>query len=470
MRIVPFVWHWSMFVYHCVHSNYSIISAMKIWLVWRTNVGKSTLFNRLLWSYRAIVTDVSGTTRELLEEKSIIHGKPVTLIDSPWMENVDEEMQFINLIIKESDILLFVVDGKAELSEQEYRIKDMILAAQKKKSTILVVNKLDAKVYSAEIDMLIADMYSLWFSEVVPISAEQYEGLENLWSSIEDIVKENNFVREKKVDTDWDGTIPLAIIWRPNVGKSTLLNKLVGEKLAHVQDKPWTTLDYITADFSREWKTFKLYDTAGIRKKSKIVWLERIAYSKTTHMLWYVRPIVVIVIDIQEWLTHRDMTLIGEIIQKWLPLILALNKIDLVDPKDADFMVDRIRTQTWFNRIPLVKISWKEGIALPKLLAQISKIYTISTNHISTSKLNKALQTARLTSPPRFPKNKICKWKYISQVDTYPPVFSLSVNNKEYANFSFKRWVEKSLRAAFGFSWVPIKLQFISKAENNPYI
>ncbi len=442
---------------------------MKIWLIWRTNVWKSTVFNRILWSFRAIVTDISGTTRELLQEDVVLWGKLATIVDSPWLENVKDEMKFIEQIVHESDMLLFVVDGKQELTEQEYLIRDLILENNKKDKTILIVNKLDSKVYWPDIDMLLADFYILGFPNLVPMSADQYEWLDLLDNEIHGLAKELDLVREKKKKVKHDG-IPLAILWRPNVGKSTLLNKLVGEELSHVADKPWTTLDYITATFTREWKKIQLFDTAWIRKKKKIVWLERIAYSKTIDMLYYTKPVVVILVDVIEGMTHRDKTILGELIRMWLPIIIALNKIDLLEPHEADYVVDKIRTQAGFEWIPLVKISWKDWIALPKLLQAVSTVYREARQHVQTADINKVLQRAWLTSPPRFPKNKICKWKYITQVDDYPPVFNLSVNNKEYANFSFRRWVEKIIRKSYWFKGVPIKLSFTNKVETNPYL
>ncbi len=422
-----------------------------------------------MWSYRAIVTDISGTTRELLHEHITIAGKPTVLIDSPWLEDINKEMQFIEQIIEESDVLLFVVDAKDEITEQEYRIRDLILKHQKKEQTILIGNKLDSKVYGPEAELLIADLYILWISRVVPMSAEQYEGLDLLTDELHDLAKDQHIPRNKgpKVKHTWT---PIAIIGRPNVGKSTLLNKLVGEELSRVEDKPGTTLDYITATFTREGKEFQLFDTAGIRKKSKIVWLEKIAYAKTVDMLYYTKPVVAMIIDIQEWMTHRDKSLLGEIIRMWLPIVIGLNKIDLVEPEEADYMIKKIRTQAWFDRIPIIKISGQAWISLPKLLKKIYDVYARANDHVKTAELNKTLQKAWLTSPPRFPKNKICKWKYISQVDQYPPIFSLSVNNKEYANFAFKRRVEKVIRKSYGFEGVPIKLSFINKVDKNPYL
>lgn len=440
---------------------------MKIWLVGRTNVGKSTLFNRLLWSYRAIVTDISGTTRELLREESVLGHKDILLIDSPGLENVEEEMQFIQEIIQECDILLFVIDGKADLWEQEYRIREMILENGKKDQTILVANKLDDKVYHGKADIFLSEFYSLGFGYITPISAEQQQWLEQLVRTITAMPHRKDtpaHISEHSID------IPLAILWRPNVGKSTLLNRLMGEELSYVQDEPGTTLDYITAHFERDGQSIALYDTAGIRKKKKIVWLERIAYAKTMSMLDHIRPVVVFVLDVVEWLTHRDKSILGEIIKMWLPLIIAINKIDMMEPKDVDHAIDAMRLDLWFRWIPYVRISGLEWYGLPKILQNVTKVYNSATTRVPTSGLNKLLYQARVTTPPRFPKNKICKRKYISQVEDNPPTFNLSVNNKQYANFSFQQRVENIIRKEYGFEWVPIKFTFTNKVEKNPYL
>jgi len=315
--------------------------------------------------------------------------------------------------------------------------------------------------------MFLSDFYGMWFPHVTPISAQQQQWLQELAHLITGMSHWKDtpaYVSEHTVD------IPLAILGRPNVGKSTLLNRLTWEELAYVQDEPGTTLDYITAHFERDGNKIALYDTAGIRKKSKVVWLEKIAYAKTISMLDHIRPVVVFVMDIQEWLTHRDKTLLGEVIRMWLPLIIAINKIDLMEPKDADHAIDAMRLSMWFEWIPYVRISWQQGIWLPKLLQKVKEVYDSSVLRVPTSWLNKILYQARVTTPPRFPKNKICKRKYISQIGESPPTFNLSVNNKQYANFSFKQRMENIIRKEYGFLWVPIKFTFSNKVDSNPYL
>lgn len=448
---------------------------LTIWLVGRTNVGKSTLFNRLLWNFRAIVTDIAWTTRELLRERVVWWEEQLELVDSPGLDDFELEKWFIQQIIDEADILLFIVDGKEELGEQELHIKEMILQAQKKERTCLVVNKLDSKVYTQEVDMLLADYYSLWWSYVVPLSAKQEQGVAELQEVLVDLIQQYKQTTLWKasdafVDDEDDDSLHLAIVGRPNVGKSTLLNTLVGEHIAWVQDKPWTTLDYVKASFLYKNTPITLYDTAGIRKKWKTVGLEKIAYTKTQKMISWVKPVVVMLLDLHEWLTHRDKTLIGEMVALGIPLVIAVNKIDIFDPQEADMYIQDLRRRLGFAWIPVVKISWKEWIALPALIDTVCKVSRNYHTRIHTWILNKSFKKAWITSPPRFPKNKICKCKYISQVETAPPVFMLSVNNNAYANFSYRAWVEKVLRKQADFTGVPIQLRFNSKVASNPYL
>lgn len=438
-----------------------------IWLVWRTNVWKSTLFNKLLWTHRIIVTDISGTTREIISEETQVFGHRVLLSDSPWLEKMEEEAKFINEIIATSDIILFVLDWKQELWKRESQISEMIFAAWKKDKTLLLINKCDGKVYSKDIDMFLSEFYSLWFSDVIPLSAVQNEWFDEFWHLLSHKMSQHD---DKMTEIRKDiQHIPLAIVWRPNVGKSTLINTFVGEDISEVKDEPWTTLDYIKAKINYEGEDIVIYDTAGIRKKWRIMWLEKIAYSKTVSMLKYIRPVTVLLLDLNEGVTHRDKTLLAEVIGLWIPIIVAVNKIDLFEPEETDQLMDTLLYKLWIEWIPVIKISWMEWKFLPKLLQKVKEVYKNRNFKAPTSELNKIIQKQRLLNPPKFPKNKICKRKYIAQVETDPTYFSLSVNNKQYANFSFKRWVEKSIRKAYWFEWIPINLKFSNKVESNPY-
>jgi GTPase len=468
-------------------------------VLWRTNVGKSTLFNRLLGTFRAIVTDIPGTTREIIAEDTTLVGFPVTLLDSPGLADFEEEIPFLERIIASSDVLLFVGDGKMGRSAQDDHIAHMILSSGKKQQTIVIVNKLDGKIYGRDNEMALAEWREYWFETLVAVSAQQHEGLEHLsdvlyahclplrpevgevargrdhgadgdgqWKAYWD----ENWVSDGTTSDEdgWASVLPLVIIGRPNTGKSTLLNTLVGEELSVVSPVAGTTLDYISAQMDYEGQDIRVYDTAGMRKKGKIVHLEKIAYEKTMSLVEYIKPVVVVLCDLTEWLTHRDKTLLGELIDKGMPVILACNKIDCFSPREKDHALAHLKRNLPFHWIPVVPISAQQRIGLAPLMRHIIATYQHATTRLQTAVLNKILQDARVRTPPRFPKNKICKRKYITQIDTNPPTFMMSVNNEEYANFSFRSWCENVIRKHTPFWGVPLRFVFQGKKDASPFL
>lgn len=396
-------------------------------------------------------------------------------MDSPGLLDFSDEMKFLSEVVQEADILLFVVDGKQEMWSKEQEIHQMICKAGKFGRTIMVVNKLDGKIYTAEREWLIAPWYALGYERVCGVSVEQHEGMEMLFEEIDLLRKEIKI--EEATDEEEDAAIErdnklihLAIIWRPNAGKSTLLNKLIGEEISYVSDIPGTTLDYLVAQFARKQHTIQLYDTAGIRKKGKTVGLERIAYAKTKSLMEYRHPITIVLIDLEEWLTKRDASLIQEFSEISGPMIVAVNKIDLFAQQDAAVKIKQlqqaVKIPSW---IPIVPISWKNAIALPKLMNTVLQVHRAWTERINTGELNSVVTRAWLTKPPRFPKNKMVKWKYITQIKAAPPTFMVSVNDKSNANFSFHSRLEKVIREWFWFIGCPIRLELREKKNDNPY-
>lgn len=454
-----------------------------LWILGRTNVGKSTLFNRILWSFRAIVTDIPGTTREIIQEHTELLGQSVTLLDSPWLDAFEEEIPFLQRIIDESDILLFVGDGREGRSAQDDHIAGMINKSGRRKDTIMIVNKLDGKVYGRDHEMELAERREYGLQDIVAVSAQQHEGLDRLSDllkryldkayqhKIDTHERDGQHVRDHDdapIDTEWP--LPLVIVGRPNTGKSTLLNTLIGEQMSVVSPIAGTTLDYISAEFAFQGQRMRVYDTAGMRKKGKTVQLEKIAYDKTMSLIEYIKPVVIVLCDLSEGLTHRDKTLIGEIVDKGMPVLLACNKTDLFTPAERKQAMLHLQRNLPFSRIPVVPISAEFRIGLPPLLKKVIQVYQAATTRLQTATLNKMLQDARVRTPPRFPKNKICKWKYITQVDTNPPTFMLSVNNKDYANFSFLQWCENVIRKNASFEGVPLRIVCNSKKDDSPFI
>ena len=440
---------------------------MKIWLVWATNVWKSTLFNRLIGQFRAIVTDIPGTTTDIIQHKVQTDNWTYTFFDSPGLLDFTEELEYIEQIIKESDLLLFLIDDSVWITAKEHHILELIRKEKKQDTTILIINKLDIKRKESEAEMAISDYYTLWLSSVIGVSAKKERNLSTIENQI------NSFYNKwKKTHKDEEESVEpfriwLAILWKPNAGKSTLLNTLVWKPLAKVADVAWTTRDYVAGNFSRKGRDYVAYDTAGIKKRWKIHWIEKIAYDKTKAMLEFVRPVVIFMVDCTKWITHRDMTLLQEVHQLALPMIFVLNKVDQVNPKAIDAMIKNTQTYLDFAKylpiVPMIATKWEW---IDDVMKFVSILQKENTKRIATRDLNEALQHEMIQRPPRFPKNKICKILYATQIAVDAPTFIVFVNHKSRANFAFKKWVENSIRKNFWFIWVPIVIKYRNRWES----
>jgi len=248
---------------------------MNIGLVGSTNVGKSTLFNRLIGQFRAIVTDIPGTTRDIIEHETLIDdiGK-VTFLDSPGLHDFTEEEVLIKQIINHSDLILFMIDDSVGITAKEQHIYSYIIEKHKKKDTILIVNKIDIKHKEKEYDLAVNEYYSLGFEHVLGISAKKQKNLVEVKDLITKMVMTPLIKGETKGDfvidvrtPENDNRIHMAIIGKPNAGKSTLLNGFMKKRVSKVESIPGTTRDYIIGEFTMERKKYVVYDTAGIRKK-----------------------------------------------------------------------------------------------------------------------------------------------------------------------------------------------------------
>jgi len=440
---------------------------MKIWLVWATNVWKSTLFNRLIWQFRAIVTDIAWTTVDILEHTANINEIwNVILSDSPWLSTFEEERTFIKKIISESDIILFVIDDTVWITAKEEQIFSFILEKNKKNHTILVVNKLDKKRKVNEYDIAISDYYHLWFETIIWISAEKQNYLEKLQKAILQKSKTIKIKNNKVEVKNNDDYIHIAIVGKPNAGKSTLLNTITWQQIAKTEDTAWTTRDYLTWEFAHQWQKYKIYDTAWIKKKWQMQELEKIAYDKTQKMLEYIRPLVIFMIDWSLWVSHRDLSLIAEINILKLPLIISINKMDLLSEKEQKEAVKQLEKHLDFAKyipiIPTTAINWDW---INKIFRMIKSVRKESHKRIETHDLNEAVNKDRITRPPRFPKNKICKILYATQVEIHAPRFIFFINYKKRANFAFKKWIENTIRKNFWFVGTPISITFKEREQ-----
>ena len=440
---------------------------MKIWLVWATNVWKSTLFNRLIGQFRAIVTDIPGTTTDIIQHKVQTDNWTYTFFDSPGLLDFTEELEYIEQIIKESDLLLFLIDDSVWITAKEHHILELIRKEKKQDSTILIINKLDIKRKESETEMAISDYYTLWLSSVIGVSAKKERNLNTIENQINSFYNKRKKTHKDEEETVEPFRIWLAILWKPNAGKSTLLNTLVWKPLAKVADVAWTTRDYVAGNFSWKGRDYVAYDTAWIKKRWKIHWIEKIAYDKTKAMLEFVRPVVIFMVDCTQWITHRDMTLLQEVHQLALPMIFVLNKVDQVNPKAIDAMIKNTQTYLDFAKyLPIVPMIAIKGEWIDDVMKFVSILQKENTKRIATRDLNEALQHEMIQRPPRFPKNKICKILYATQIAVDAPTFIVFVNHKARANFAFKKWVENSIRKNFGFVGVPIVIKYRNRWES----
>jgi len=447
---------------------------MNIWLVGSTNVGKSTLFNRLIGQFRAIVTDIPGTTRDIIEHETLIEdiGK-VIFLDSPGLLDFKEEEILIKQIIDHSDLILFVIDDSVGITAKEQHIYSYIIEKHKMKNTILIVNKIDIKHKERDYDLAINEYYNLWFEYILGISAKKQKNLTEVKDLITKIIN-TGALKEKTKEIlitsetrENDNRIHMAIIGKPNAGKSTLLNTFMKKTVSKVENIPGTTRDYIVGEFTIEKKKYVVYDTAGIRKKWDIHGIEKIAFDKTLEMLKYKRPIILFMVDGIEGLSHRDMTLIQEINNLALPMILCLNKVDLLDDKHQKLLVAKTKAMMDFAKyIEVFPISAKTKKGIKEIFKILSTIKKEAEKRIDTGKLNDIIGKEFINRPPRFPKNKVCKIMYITQVDINAPTFMVFINHKSRANFAFKRRLENSIRKHFGFMGTPIVIRFKERQDS----
>ena len=444
---------------------------MNIWLVWATNVGKSTLFNRLIWQFRAIVTDIHWTTRDIIQHKFNLQWLwDVVFSDSPWLLDFEDEREFIKKIIDKSDLILFIIDDSVGMSSKEQHIFSYIMDAGKKKNTILVINKLDIKWKYNQKDLALTDYYDLWFETIVWISAQKWDNIDILEEQIIHYFKINPKISPQTPQSQSSinfQNIPIAILGKPNSWKSTLLNTLVWENISKVDEEAGTTRDYIVWEFTHKQQNYTIYDTAWIRKRWKIHWIEKIANEKTYKMLEYIRPVIVFLVDVTQWITHRDMTILEQVSNLALPTIFCLNKADLINTKTLKSEITKASSLLDFAKfMPILPLVSQTGQYKDELLKQVKSLYKEASLRIETNVLNKIISSEYITRPPRFPKNKVCKILYITQVDVNAPTFLVFVNHKSRVNFAFKKWIDNSIRKHFKFTWVPLVIRFRERTDS----
>ncbi len=442
-----------------VTETHSIIA-----LVGRPNVGKSTMFNRITKSRKAIVDPTPGVTRDRHYDRVVWNEKAFILVDTGGIDESDNDVmvehirqQAINAI-DEADIIIFLMDGREGLTPADYEIADILRKSEKR--VLHVVNKVDGPEQEVEI---LSQFYELGVEEIWAVSAEHTYGF---YTFMEELVSR---IPESTLDQDLpEDTIKVAFFGRPNVGKSSMINRILGEERMVVSDISGTTRDSVDTLLQHGKYTYLLIDTAGIRRKGKTKEkLEKFSIIKALHALERC-DIAVVLLDAQEGLTEQDSKVIGYTQDQGRGLILLINKWDLVDgdPKRQKSILEEIgRNLPFVGFAPLLKVSALSGYGIKRLFPTIGSVYRQFQQIFPTSALNRLLQDAIEDHSPPIYKNKRLKFYYTSQIGTKPPRFVVMTNSYKGVHFSYQRYLTNRFRDGLGLDKVPIRLFFRDKRE-----
>jgi GTP-binding protein len=435
-------------------------------IVGRPNVGKSLLFNRLAGQRLAIVEDTPGVTRDRLYADCDWGNIPFQLIDTGGIEphTNSEMLKFMRfqaeVAIEHADVVIFLTDLTTGVTAADADIAAMLLRSQK--PVVLAVNKADS-LGPAPAELY--EFYNLGLGDPMPVSALHGHGTGDLLDRVVE-----HFPPQTEEEEEDDGAIRVAIIGKPNTGKSSLLNHLTGEMRSIVSNMPGTTRDSVDALVENEYGRFLMVDTAGLRRKARVdEAVEK--YSVLRALMAIERAhVCVIMIDAEEGVTEQDTKVAGYAHEKGKASVLAINKWDLIE-KETDTMrkyEEKVQEAfAYMSYAPIVFISAKTGARVPTLLKAITDGYEQYNRRITTGALNDVLNDATERVQPPTDRGKRLKIYYITQVSVAPPTFVLFVNETALFHYSYKRYIENQLRAVFGFAGTPIRLIVREKGEGN---
>ena len=428
-------------------------------LVGKPNVGKSSIFNRLIKENKSIIMDTPGVTRDRIYGKVEYNNKRFHLIDTGGISLGDDDFQKdilaqATLAIDEADLVLFVVDGIEDIDASDRKVAEILHRSSK--PVIVVVNKLDNDKRKDNL----YNFYELGFSELVAVSASHNIGINELLNTITKDLPEEDIID--------DDTIKFSIIGRPNVGKSSLINALLNEDRAIVSDIAGTTRDAIDTKFKYNHEDITVIDTAGMRKKGKIY--ESVEKYSLIRSLKAIdrSDVCVLVIDASTGIIEHDKHIASYAIDAGKALVICVNKWDTINNPDSDIRNWKEEIKNEFQFIPyahVVFLSAKTKKRVSTLMPEVINAYNNNRKEVKTSLLNNIIMEAvSLHEPPSY-KGKRLKIYFVSQTGNCPPKFTFSVNNKGLVHFSYERYLENQIRNNIDFDGTPIILQFKNKSE-----
>ena len=433
-------------------------------LVGRPNVGKSTLFNFLTKTRDALVADFPGLTRDRKYGQGKVGGAAYLVVDTGGLsgdkEGIDELMaQQTRLAIDEADIIVFMVDARSGVAANDHVITQELRLL--KKPIMLVVNKVDG----TDIDIAVSDFYELGIGEPIPIAASRGRGVNQMMQKLLEQLPEDV---ESDIGRDEEDRIKVAILGRPNVGKSTLVNGLIGEERVLAFDMPGTTRDSIYIPFEKNGQAYTLIDTAGVRRRSKVhEAIEKFSVIKALQAIEEAH-VVIIVLDAQQEISDQDATLLGFVMQRGRALLLAINKWDGL----AEEQKERIKHEldyklTFLDFAEMHYISALHGTGIGHLFDSVKKAYASATRNLSTPKLTEILQRAIEEHQPPLIKGRRIKLRYAHQGGRNPPVIVIHGNQAKSTPESYKRYLINTFRKVLKLVGTPVRLEF--KEGKNPF-
>ncbi|MFO7832096.1 MAG: ribosome biogenesis GTPase Der [Desulfuromonadaceae bacterium] len=426
-------------------------------IVGRPNVGKSTLFNRILGQRKAIVEDFPGVTRDRNYAEVNRFDKSFTLIDTGGFEPVSTDRLLAQmreqsqLAIEEADIILFLLDGREGLTSSDQEVAQMLRRV--KKPVLYVVNKVDGPKQEDEA----TEFYALGVDQFYPVSAEHGRGMGDLTVDLQDLLPED--ISADKEESE----IRLAVIGRPNVGKSSIVNRMLGYERVVANPTAGTTRDSIDTPFVYNKQKYLLIDTAGIRRRGRVS--QKLEKYSIVHALKGMdrAHVVMLIIDAETGITDQDITIAGYAYDKGRAIVLVVNKWDAIekDNYSVKTFTEEVRRKFKFlSFAPIMFVSALTGQRVAKIMETVAEVAYQFNRKISTSELNKALQAAELAHQPAMYHGKRVKLFYITQTAVRPPTFTIFVNKSDGVHFSYRRYLSNKIRGPFGFTGCPIRINY----------